>query len=583
MTEKRTQRRLAAIISADIVGYSKMMGKDEEGTLARLKKLRAEFIYPKIAEYGGRIVKTMGDGSLVEFGSAVDAVSHAIDVQRGLAERNSQLPENEQIHVRFGINVGDIIIDEDDIYGDGVNIAARLEAMAETDGICISSRVYDHVRSREDVDFNYLGECKLKNIAEPQRVYQIRLDQASKTQSSSFTKTKKPSIAVLPFDNLSGDPDQEYFADGIVEEIINSLYRCGWLFVSARNSSFTYKGKAVDVRQIGRELGVRYVLEGSVQKAKNRVRVACQLIETESGNHLWSERFDRSLDDIFELQDDLTLNVVGAIEPTMRDIEVARVKRQRPDSLDAYDLVLRALPHLSVTPMPESSRIAMPLLEKALTLEPDYASALGFLAWCREILYLREGYKLEDRNAAIKYAQAAIANGKDDSLALTLGAFVLAMLGEDREFAFEVFNRAENLTPHSMLTLGLGATSFAYDGDAERAIEWADRALHVSPIGQMTYLSHHAISMANLLQGQYENAAQAGRRAVQASPNFSMCHFALLAPLVKLGNMEEAKSTVNRLSELAPSFSGEKFCTGFDVQPELAHMLTDAWNKALEA
>jgi TolB-like protein/Tfp pilus assembly protein PilF len=389
----------------------------------------------------------------------------------------------------------------------------------------------------------------------------------------------KPSIAVLAFDNLSGDPEQEYFADGVVEDIITGLSRIRWLFVIARNSSFIYKGKAVDVRQVGRELGVRYVLEGSVRKAGNRVRITCQLLEAETGRHLWADRFDRSLDDIFALQDDITLSVIGAIEPTMHDAEIERVKRKRPDSLDAYDFVLRAMPHLAVTPMPEQAHAAMPLLEKALALEPDYARAHGLLAWCYEILFLRAGFKEENCTAAIRHAHVAIAHARDDATALTLGAFVVAMLEHDRAAAFEVFERALAIAPYSALTLGLGCTAATYACDMERAIDWGERALRLSPFDQMTYLAHHAIALAHFQRGRFEQAAQAARRAVQANPGFSVCHLVLVPPLVKLGRIKEAKTAAATVLAMQP-FSAQRFCRAFGLPAELAGPLIETWREA---
>src|SRR5450830_615979 len=358
MAEARVERRLAAILAADVAGYSRLMGVDEEGTLAALKAYRRELVDPKIAEHRGRIVKTTGDGVLVEFASAVDAVRCAMEIQRILAERNVAISEDRRIELRIGINVGDIIIDEGDIYGDGVNIAARVEALARPGAVCISENAYQQVKGKLVLDVSDMGEQLLKNIAQPVRVYGVRLQDAP--ASAVLKLPDKPSIAVLPFQNMSGDPEQEYFADGMVEDIITALSRFRHLFVIARNSSFTYKGRAVDIRQVGRELGVRYVLEGSVRKLADRVRITGQLIDTVTGAHVWAERYDRKSDDIFALQDEIALSVVGAIEPTLRLAEVERAKRKRPDSLDAYDLVLRALPDV-YSRMPEQSKKALVL------------------------------------------------------------------------------------------------------------------------------------------------------------------------------------------------------------------------------
>jgi adenylate cyclase len=329
MVEQRVQRRLAAILAGDVAGYSRLMGADEEGTLSRLNVHRREFLEPKIADHRGRIVKRTGDGVLIEFASAVDATRCAVEIQHGMVERNALVPQDKRIELRIGIHVGDVMIEDGDIFGDGVNIAARLEGIASPGGICISDDAYRQVRGKLDANFQDAGEHELKNIARPVQVYQLHPGGDAK-QAPALALPDKPSIAVLPFQNLSGDPEQEYFADGMVEDIITGLSRIKWLFVIARNSTFTYKGRPVDVKQVGRELGVRYVLEGSVRKATDRVRITGQLVDTATGAHVWAERYDRRLEDIFALQDEITLNVVGAIEPSLRYAEIERVKRKRP-------------------------------------------------------------------------------------------------------------------------------------------------------------------------------------------------------------------------------------------------------------
>jgi adenylate cyclase len=339
-------RRLAAILAADVAGYSRLMGADEEGTLERLKALRRELIDPMIAEHHGRIVKTTGDGLLVEFASVVDAVRCAVEVQQAMPERNAGLGADNRIELRIGINLGDVIVEGDDLYGDGVNIAARIEALADAGGVFVSNTVHDHVRDRLPFVFEDLGEQQVKNITRPVRVYRVRDAAAAKSPSVPAQPVlplpDKPSIAVLPFANMSGDPEQEYFADGMVEEIITALSRIRWLFVIARNSSFTYKGQAVDVKQVGRELGVRYVLEGSVRKAGGRVRITAQLIDAQSGTHLWADRFDGSLENVFDLQDQVAASVAGVIEPTLQAAEIRRAADRPTSDPTAYDLYLSA-------------------------------------------------------------------------------------------------------------------------------------------------------------------------------------------------------------------------------------------------
>jgi TolB-like protein len=402
---------------------------------------------------------------------------------------------------------------------------------------------------------------------------------AAAETSPTLSLPDKPSIAVLPFANLGGDPAQDYFGDGVVEDIITGLSRIKWLFVIARNSSFTYKGRAVDVKQVGRELGVRYVLQGSVRKTDGRIRITAQLADAASGVHLWAERFDRLLDDIFALQDEITLSVVGAIEPSMREAEIERVKRKRPDNLDAYDLVLRALPHVYVA-MPDEAATALPLLAKALAIEPDYALAHGLIAWCHEILFVRAGFHDDNRISAIRHAHSALTHGRDDGMALAFGAFIIGMLEHDRATAFEALDRAHALSPSSSLTLSLGSVVFGYAGEAERAVDWGERALRLSPLDRLNYVSHHALAVAHFLRGRYEEAVSAARRAVQSNPGFSVAHSLLAAPLVKLGRMEEARAAAKQVLALQPSFSTAGFCAAIGMADVLAKPMGEAWREA---
>ena len=395
-------------------------------------------------------------------------------------------------------------------------------------------------------------------------------------ENSNLKQPDKPSIAVLPFENLSRDVDQEYFADGVAEDVITGLSRIKWLFVIARNSSFAYRGHTLDVKQIGRDLGVRYVLEGSLRKSGERVRISVQLIEAETGGHLWAERYDRRLEDIFALQDEITLNVVGAIEPSLRDAEIERVRRKRPDSLDAYDLVLRAFPHAYIA-MPEEAVKALPLLDQALALEPDYAVAHAMLAWSHQVLFMRAGYKDGNRVAAIRHARAAIAHGRDDATALSLGAFVIGLLAFDRAGALDAFELAHALSPSSAFATLFGSIILAYAGEAERAIDWAERALRASPFDRLAFIPRHAIAIAHFVRGRYEEAANAARRAVQANPGLSVTQSFLAASLAKLGRTEEAKAAAMQVLVQQPTFSTGRFCAAIDMVPELAATLADAW------
>lgn len=428
-------RKLAAILVSDVVGYSRLAGSDEDRILARLRALRSDLVDPTIAVHNGRVVKRTGDGAIVEFRSVVDAVRCAVEVQNAMVERNTGLPPERRIEFRVGIHVGDVVEESDgDLMGDGVNVAARLEGIAKPGAICLSEDAYRQVRARLDLTVNDLGPTQLKNIAEPIRTYSVEVGTtaqvkpataaaptAGKKRPERLALPDKPSIAVLPFQNMSGDAEQEYFADGMVEEIITGLSRIKWLFVVARNSSFIYKSKAVDVRQVGHELGVRYVVEGSVRKSGNRVRITAQLVEAETATHLWADKFDGALEDVFDLQDQITERVVGVVEPSLKQSEIERSRRKPPESLEAYDLYLRAVPHMASV-MPVDAKIAMGLLEQALKLDPNYPAAHAFIAWCYEICFMRGGFDEADKKAGLRHARIAIASGSDDATTLAVAA-----------------------------------------------------------------------------------------------------------------------------------------------------------------
>jgi adenylate cyclase len=577
MANERVVRRLAAVLAADVAGYSRLMGANEEGTLAVLKNCRRELLDPKIAEHQGRIVKTTGDGALVEFSSVVDATRCALDIQRAMALRNGGVADDQKIEFRIGINVGDIIVDGDDIFGDGVNIAARIESLAEPGAICLSENAYQQVKGKIAVDVADMGEQRLKNIVQPVRVFALRLDGVAIRPALSLPD--KPSIAVLPFQNMSGDPEQDYFADGMVEDIVTGLSRIRWLFVIARNSTFTYKGRAVDVKQVGRELGVRYVLEGSVRKLADRVRITGQLIDVGTGAHVWAERYDRKSDDIFTLQDEITLSVVGAIEPRLRLAEVERARRKRPDNLDAYDLVLQTLPDV-YSRMPEPSARALKLLERAIALDPGYALAHACAAECHHSLYLRGGQHEENRVAAARHAQIAIAHGQDDALALTLAGFSIAMDGHDRAAAFAAFEAALAVSPSTALTYIQGSVVLALAGEAERAIEWGERGLRLSPLDPWRSSAFLSFALAKFQLGQYEEAAAEARKSVQSSPGFSIPYVALAASLAKLGRLQEARAAATRVLELQPVFHYSRFLTGVNCEPMLAAALSESLRAA---
>ena len=479
LTDKRVERRLAAVLAADVAGYSRLMGADEEGTLGKLKALRKALFDPKIVEHRGRIVKTTGDGMLVEFASAVDAARCAVEIQRDMAAQNSDVPPDNRIEFRIGIHVGDIIIDDNDIFGDGVNIAARLEGIAEPGGVCISDDAHRQIRGKVDFSYNDMGLQSLKNIVEPMRAWHMRLgsDAISLLPLSSaaapvqaLALPDKPSIAVLAFQNMSGDAEQEYFADGIAEDIITALSKSRWLFVIARNSSFTYKGHAVDIKQIGRELGVRYVLEGSVRKAGNRLRITGQLIEAATGTHLWAERYDRALEDIFAVQDEITHSIIGAIAPGILAAEIQRSQGKETAELGQWERLMRA--HWRIRRFTrEDSSEAIRLLDELLQRQPDNAMALADLAFS---LHFAALFGWTDAPAAARVrmsetARRAVASDEQDAAAHTSLSIHELFLGQ-HDNAIRRLLRAIDLDPNSCFARGYLGTAYAFGGECDPAI-----------------------------------------------------------------------------------------------------------------
>ncbi len=553
MPPERVERKLAAVLAADVAGYSRLMGADEEGTLARLKAHRAEVIDPKIAEHRGRVVKTTGDGILIEFSSVVDAVRCATEVQRAMAERNAEIPDVKRIEFRVGINLGDIIIDGSDIHGDGVNIAARLEGIANPGTTYISDSSYQQVRDKLAIDFEDMGEHQLKNIARPVRVYRVQLGGTPANESPTLALPDKPSIAVLPFQNMSGDPEQEYFADGIVEEIITALSRMRWLFVIARNSSFVYKAKAIDVKQVGRELGVRYVLEGSVRKAANRVRITGQLVDTTKGAHLWADRFDGGLDDIFDLQDQVTASVVGAIAPTLEKAEIERAKRKPTESLDAYDYYLRGMANVHLWTK-EANSEALRLFYKAIELDPDFASAYGMAAWC--YAWRKWNGWMADRKQEIaetrRLAQRAAELGKDDAVALCRGGFALGHVVGDLEGGAVLINRALVLNPNLATAWLLSGWIRAFLGEPEVAIEHLTRAMRLSPLDPLTFLAQGGIAWAHFFAARYDEVSSWAEKALREQPNYVQGMRMSAAGHALAGRLEEAQKAMACMRQFDP-------------------------------
>jgi TolB-like protein/class 3 adenylate cyclase len=557
MAEARLERRLAAILAADVAGYSRLMGSDEEGTLVTLKAHRRELIDPKIAEHRGGIVKTTGDGALVEFASAVDAVRCATEIQRAMARRNADIPKDRRIEFRIGINVGDIIFNEGDIYGDGVNIAARVETLASPGAICLSDYAYQQIKGKLALDLSDMGEHQLKNIAQTMRIYGIRLDDISTRPALALPD--KPSIAVLPFQNMSADPEQDYFADGIVEEIITALSRFRQLFVIARNSSFTYKGRAVDVKQVGRELGVRYVLEGSVRKAGNRVRITGQLIDASTAVHLWADRFEGALDDIFDLQDRVTASVVGAIVPKLDWSEIERTKHKPTESLDAYDHYLRGLAsHNRATTETnrEANEEALRLLYKAIELDPEFSSAYGLAAmsyWRRT----QHGWTVdrvqetaETQRLALRVAEL----GRDDAVALSYAGFALAWLVHDVSAGAALLDRALAVNPNLALAWRLSGWVTIILGELELAIEHLTRSMRLNPRDPLMCGTYNGISLAHFCAGRYDDASSWAERALGEAPNFAPALRSFAAANALAGRLEGAQKAVARMRELGSAY-----------------------------
>lgn len=556
VVNSRAERRLAAILVADIVGFSRMMAADESGTLASIKVHRTEIFEPKTREYRGRVIKLMGDGTLMEFSSVVDAVAFAIDVQQTLASSNAGLPAEQTISYRIGVNLGDIIVDGEDVYGDGVNVAARLEPLAPAGGICISGGVFEQIKRKVEQEFMPQGSRLLKNLAEPVNIWTW----SPTGESPPYVPVMpvplpgKASIAVLPFASRAADSDDDYFADGISEDIITGLSRCGWLFVIARNSSFRYRGTATDIRQVGRELGVRYVLEGSVRRSGNHVRVNCQLVESENGVSLWAVRLDHSLTDIFELQDDITQGVIAALEPTLKKAEIDQTKRKRPEDLDAYDFYLRALQKMYDT-KPGGHMTALEFVAKALELEPDYAEAHGVAAWCYFARSLWEGSLPDPHKVSmLGHARAVQALPTDDASSLAHAAIAIALGEREFETALAMIERAIASNPCSVHAYGHGCVINTWAGNYDRAIEMSERALRLSPFDPMSVMPLAGQAGAWLMKGEYVKAVDYAKRALQIYPSHTPSFLITIASMMRLGQQDNARHTAQRLLAASPGY-----------------------------
>jgi len=562
-------RRLAAILAADVVGYSRLMEQDEAGTLAALKAHRSQFIDPLIANHGGRIVKLMGDGALVEFPSVVDAVACAVAVQQGMAARNAETPEDNRIVFRIGVNLGDVVIDGDDIYGDGVNVAARLETMAEPGGVCISGTVHEHIAGKLDQAFADAGEQTVKNIARPIRVWRWTeaLSGPGPTSGStdSLPSPDKASIAVLPFTNMSGDPEQEYFSDGITEDIITALSRFRSLLVIARNSSFTFKGQSVDMKEAGRKLGAAYVVEGSVRKAGNRVRVTAQLIDTESGGHVWADRYDRDLDDVFAIQDEIVEQVIWKVARQLEETEIARARRNQTTA-DTYDLYLLGTAYMYRF-TPEDAAQAVEVLQQAIERDPQFSPAHMRLAGA----YLGQAIgsnsierEIECYEKGVASAKAALALNESDENAHAVLAQLFNLLHR-RADARRHIDRAVELNPNGAFVVNIKAYDLLWSNRLEEAQEWISRAIRLDP-AKPGYL-FETMGLTAYLLGRFDEAAECFH---SIPPAFHYQHADLAAALAQAGRMDEARHHVAEALRLWPGGTIET-------------LLTDPWEPAARA
>ena len=551
----RTERRLAAILAADVVGYARLIERDEHRTLERLRAHLRELIQPRLAEHRGRLVKLMGDGAFCEFASVVDAVACAVAIQHEMVVREADVPEEARIRYRIAINLGDVVCDEDgDLQGDAMNVASRLESLAEPGGIVVAGAAYDHLLGKLDCGFAFLGEQQLKNIARPVRAYRVALDGSAPSASTPPPLPDKPSIAVLPFTNMSGDPEQDYFADGLVEEIITGLSRVRSFFVIARNSTFTYRGRAVDVRQVARELGVHYVLEGSIRKAGTRVRIIGQLVDGAAGRHVWADRFEGELSDIFELQDRVTESVVGAVEPSIR-LEEIRQARARPTSyMTAYDLYLRALPcFYSMTR--EGFAEVRRLTNEALSIDPDFALAKALGAYIRSISVSQCWHEPDDARVAIRMAREVLAAARDDPTCLRFAAQVLAYSAKDYPTALDAIERSLQLNPSSAQSCTGGGWVNAHASRPLVAIEYFHRAMRLSPLDPEKGIALSGIGMSYLMLERHEEALAWGEQALREMPNYGSSYRVVIGALVGMGRFEEARAAARRLMEAFPTYS----------------------------
>jgi adenylate cyclase len=551
------ERRLVAILAADIVGFSRLMAADETDTIERQRAHRRELIDPEIARHHGRIVKTTGDGMLVEFRSVADAVRCAAEIQTRMAEREADLPDDRRIRYRVGVNSGDIVVDGDDILGDGVNVAARLEALADPGGICVSAVVHEQLRDRTGLVFEDLGEREVKNIARPIRVYRWVAGPPPPTGAAPplhppLPLPDKPSIAVLPFDNMSGDPEQDFFADGMTEDLITALSRMPWFFVIARNSSFTYKGRAIDVKQVAAELGVKYVLEGSVRKGGDRLRISAQLIDAITGQHVWAERYDRQIADIFAVQDEVTEAIVGAVAPEFLATEARSARRKDPARLDAWECVMRGRAHLWKMAREDAAE-ARRLFERAIALAPGGEFGMGDLAL---VHFLESYYRWSpspeaSREAMLQAAEQAVAVDDHDPWALTILAWANTVSHRWDEVLPPV-DRAIRQSPNFAPAIGFRGMILALLGRADEAIVCLEQAFRLSPRDSIMAFWYMGLFWAHHAERRYDDAVRTAREAIRMAPGNPTFRRQLASALANLGRVDEARVALADYLRLEP-------------------------------
>ena len=559
VTAAQIEHRTAVVLCADVVGYSRLMGIDEEGTLAVLNTIRREIVYPRINEFNGVLVRRMGDGLLIEFGSAIDAVGFATAFQQTMRASQFHTRPEGPIRFRVGITVDDVVDDGKGIYGDAVRIAARLESLAQPAGINVSSVLLDQIGDRLSVPLTDLGEHEIANVARSVRVFRIVSDDeeiplASTGRKAPTIQPEKAVVAVLPFQNLGGDTETEFFLNSVVEDLITELSRARWFAIIARNTAFSYKG--TEAKQLGRELGVNYVLEGSLRKAGGRVRIGCQLIDTATGQHLWAERFDGTMTDSFDLQDQITESVIGSVGPVLRASEIERARNKPEAEQTAYDLTVRAMvPGFAETA--EENAVALRLLDRALQLQPTYPTANAVSAWCHLQRHLMAwpGGQHDDRETAKRLARVTISNATDLPLELAIAGAVRAAVTRDHASALAAADRALMICNNSALVLGFDALTRCMCGIYDKAIEHAAKAIRLSPLEPLIFYAEFALSLACLLTDRSDEAIANASKSLEVNRNFAFTHCVLALGLVRLGRQDEAATAARRLLELAPGFS----------------------------